>query len=494
MKPVLLCILDGCGIRDSDHGNAFKLANTPNLDYLFNTYPNSLLEASSTFVGLPNGQMGNSEVGHMNIGAGRVVKQPLVRIDESISNNSFNTNEEFLNIIKHVKQNNSRLHLYGLLSDGGIHSHINHLFSLIDLCVNNNIDNVYIHIVLDGRDTYRDSGISYIHQLQNKIKNTNYKIGTVSGRYYAMDRDKRWDRVKLFYDAITKSSIEILDLETYILNSYKEGIYDEFIKPINLDSESIIKDNDAMIIFNYRPDRLKQFCSILNNENDNIPNNLNNFKFITMMYVSDNVVSAFKPLTLHNMLGEVISNNNLSQLRIAETEKYAHVTYFFDGGKELNLKRTDKILVSSPKVATYDMKPEMSAFEITEKLLNSIDKYDFIVLNFANGDMVGHTGNLEAAIESVEAMDKCINRLYEKIKKLDGTLIITADHGNCDVMIDDDEKIVTTHTTNKVPFIVTRKDIEINNGKLADIAPSILYLYGIPIPKEMDGNNLIKKM
>ena len=498
MKPILLCILDGVGIRNEEKGNAFLKANKPNFDYLWNNYPHSLLEASGELVGLPEGQMGNSEVGHMNIGAGRIVYQPLQLINEKIKNKEFFENERFKEIFKHVKENRSNLHLFGLLSDGGIHSHINHLLALIDNAVNNNVEYIYLHMFLDGRDTLPSSAMKYLDILNEKINEySNVKLATLAGRFYAMDRDNNWDRIKYAYDAITKA--EGLNFDNYkeaIEASYAKEEYDEFVKPSILDANGIVKENDGLILFNFRPDRGRELFSVLTNKEFKGFDRpfIENLKLVTMMPLSNEVISkpAFENQVLDNTLGEFLQNNNLKQLRIAETEKYAHVTYFFDGGLEKDLNGCVRELIPSPKVATYDLKPEMSANEITDKLIDKMADFDVIILNFANGDMVGHTGVIDAAVKAVETVDNCLGRIIKKIDELGGTLIVTADHGNCDWMLDDEGNVITSHSTYPVPFIINRKDIELNDGKLADIAPTIVQLLNLEKPEEMTGNSLIK--
>ena len=497
MKPIVLCIMDGVGIRKSMHGNAYKMANKPNLDYLYNNYPHSLLEASGELVGLPSGQMGNSEVGHMNIGAGRIVYQPLQLINEKIKNKEFFENVEFDKVFNHVLDNNSNLHLLGLLSDGGIHSHINHLLALIDNALNKGVKHIYLHMFLDGRDTLPDSAIKYLDILSEKL-NDNVKLATLSGRYYAMDRDNRWDRIKLAYDAIVNGvGIKKENYKEAIEDSYKNNELDEFVKPVILDESGMIKENDGLILFNFRPDRGRELFSALTNsefkgfEREQIKN----LKLVTMMPLSNEVIytPAFKNQELVDTLGEYLADKGKKQLRIAETEKYAHVTYFFDGGIEKDLKGCERVLINSPKVATYDLKPEMSAYEITDKLLEIMGDFDVVILNYANGDMVGHTGDIPAAIKAVETVDECVGRIYKKVKELDGKLIVTADHGNCDWMLDDDGNVITSHSTSLVPFIITDKNIELKDGKLADIAPTILNMLDIEIPSAMTGEVLIKK-
>lgn len=499
MKPVLLCILDGVGIREEEHGNALKMAKTPTFDLLWNSYPHCLLDASEESVGLPSGQMGNSEVGHSNIGAGRIIYQPQQLINEEIKNKKFFQNKNILEVIEHTKKNKSKLHILGLLSDGGIHSHIDHLMNLIDMAKNNGIEQIYFHIFLDGRDTAPNVALTYLNKLEEKIKEVNMGvISTISGRYYAMDRDNRWERIKKAYDAIVYGEgINNSNYEEEIKKSYEKEVYDEFIEPIVVNKEGLINDNDGLIVFNYRPDRLRElFYSLTNKEFKEFNNKkLKNIKLVTMFPVSNDVVckNAYQKQELENTLGTYLSNQGLTQLRIAETEKYAHVTYFFDGGKELELKGKKQILIPSPKVDTYDLKPEMSAYEITDTLLAKIDNYDFIILNFANGDMVGHTGNYEKTIEAVEHVDNCLGKIINKINEKHGLLIITADHGNCDYMFDKEGNIITSHSLSVVPFIVMKKDLTLTNGNLSDIASTILELCNIDIPKEMTGKSLIKK-
>ena len=495
MKKVILCILDGVGIREVKKGNAFLNTSKKTFDFLWNNYPHSLLEASGEYVGLPNKQMGNSEVGHTNIGAGRIVYQSLELINKEIREKQFYKNKELLNIIDHVKKNNSCLHIFGLLSDGGIHSHINHLYALLEMCRQNNLTNVVIHPFLDGRDTLPNVALKFLDDLNSKL--TNEKIGVISGRYYAMDRDNNWDRIKKVYDALVYGIGNKNDYKSTILNCYNNNIFDEFIEPIIVNDEKI-KNNDGMILFNFRPDRARELFTALTNKdfNEFEHKNFDNLKLVTMMPVADTVIctNAYKHENLVNTLGEYIDNLNLKQLRIAETEKYAHVTYFFDGGIERNLKKSKRILIPSPSVKTYDLKPEMSAYLITDKLIQELDNnYDLVVLNYANGDMVGHTGNYDATSKAVEALDNCLEKLYKKAKENDYTMVIIADHGNCDYMIDDDNNAVTSHSVSPVPCIITDNDYKLNNGRLCDVAPTILDIMELDIPKEMTGNSLIER-
>lgn len=499
MKPVVLCILDGVGMRKEIHGNAFLQANTPNFDALWNQFPHSLLEASGQNVGLPKGQMGNSEVGHMNIGAGRIVYQPLELIQKHIVEKTINQNEVLLEVIDHVKKHNSSLHVFGLLSDGGIHSHIDHLMGLLDMIKEHHIEKLFIHVFTDGRDTLPNVANHYIELLETKLHEIEIgSIATISGRYYAMDRDNRWDRVKKAYQAITEGIGEYYESAREAIDAnYEREIYDEFIIPAVIDKQGVVKKNDACIVFNYRPDRLRELFSALTNPNFNgfERNQISNLKLATMMPVSEEVKGkhAFQLETLENTFGEYISQLGLTQLRIAETEKYAHVTYFFDGGIEKDLKGCKRILVPSPKVATYDLKPEMSALEITDQLMKELETncYDVVILNYANGDMVGHTGDFKATVKAVETLDECLGKLSSIIKSLNGTLIVTADHGNCDTMLDEQNRVVTSHSTALVPFVIAKTGITLENGKLGDIAPTILSLLNIPIPVEMTGKNLM---
>ena len=495
MKKVILCILDGVGVREVKKGNAFLNTSKKTFDFLWNNYPHSLLEASGEYVGLPNKQMGNSEVGHTNIGAGRIVYQSLELINKEIRDKKIFKNEELLNVIDHVKKNNSTLHIFGLLSDGGIHSHINHLYALIEMCRLNDVKSVMIHPFLDGRDTLPNVALKFLDKLESRLENE--KIGVISGRYYAMDRDNNWDRIKKVYDALVYGIGNRNNYRDAILECYDNNIFDEFITP-TIVNEKKIEDNDGMILFNFRPDRARELFTALTNKDFNEFENkkFNNLKLVTMMPVADSVIctNAYKHENLINTLGEYIDNLGLKQLRIAETEKYAHVTYFFDGGVERDLKGSKRILIPSPSVKTYDLKPEMSAYLITDKLMEELDNnYDLVVLNYANGDMVGHTGNYDATSKAVLALDNCLDRLYKKALEDDYTLVIIADHGNCDYMLDDKDNVVTSHSVSPVPCIITDNNYKVNNGRLCDVAPTILDIMGIDIPKEMNGNSLIER-
>ena len=504
-KPLVLCILDGCGVREESDGNAFKNAHKPTFDSLMNKYPHSILQASGKAVGLPEGQMGTSEVGHMNLGSGRVAIQPLENITASIESKEFYQNKQILDVFNHVKENNSTLHIFGLLSDGGVHSHINHVLALLDMCKKENIEKVVFDICLDGRDTYEKSAKTYLEQLQNKMNDLNLgKINTISGRYYGMDRDNNFDRLKLAYDAIVYGEGKAYSTyQELIEENYNNGKYDEFVIPGIID-KTPLQDNDGIIAFNFRKDRLREMFTLLSNpdeyekqanEKDLTVKHFNNLKVLTMYPVTETVTCphAFDDLDLKNILVDYLHNNGLSQLRIAETEKYPHVTFFFDGGKEVEYPDMKKILIPSPKVATYDLKPEMSVYEVCDNFLKEVGNYDVTIMNLANGDMVGHTGVYEAAVQAVEDMDKCLTKIYAKVKELGGILIIIADHGNCDIMWDENHNPVTSHTTNPVPCIITKEEIKLRDGKLADIAPTMLELLNLPIPKEMTGKSLIIK-
>jgi 2,3-bisphosphoglycerate-independent phosphoglycerate mutase len=503
-KPVMLMILDGFGIRDEKDFNAIKNANTPNLDYLFATYPNSKLIASGEAVGLPDMQMGNSEVGHLNIGAGRVVYQDFTRISKAIRDKSFFENQVLLEAVDTAVKNKSAVHLMGLLSDGGVHSHIEHLFALIELAKQHNVSNCYVHCFMDGRDTPPTSGANYLQQLSDFMNNLGYgTIASVSGRFYAMDRDKRWERLYEAYKVIVKGESHIYpDPVAELNNRYKNNETDEFIKPFLVNEKGIIKENDVVIFFNFRADRARELTRALNEpdfKEFDISNRplLSYYATMTLYDEEFNFPVAFPPEKLRNILSEVLSDRGFKILKIAETEKYAHVTYFFNGGEETPFKNEDRVLVPSPKdVKTYDLKPEMSAFLVTEEVLKRIDseKYDFIVLNFANCDMVGHTGVFEAAVKAVEAVDKCVGKIYNKIMSKGGVILLISDHGNCEEMVDKNGKPHTAHTINPVPFIFIsslKNKINTKDGILADIAPTILKIIGVSKPSEMTGKELL---
>ena len=505
--PVMLMILDGFGINEKTDGNAVKLAKTPNIDKLMKKYPNTIMYTSGLKVGLPDGQMGNSEVGHTNIGAGRIVYQELTKITKSIEDGDFFAIPEFIEAIENCKKHNSKLHILGLLSDGGVHSHIRHLYGLLEMAKRRDFEDVYVHCFLDGRDTPPASAEGYITQLEEKMKEKKVgKIASISGRYYAMDRDKRWDRVKKCYDALVRGEGNKATSATIAIeDSYQKEVFDEFVEPtviVNNDTPiATIGENDSVIFFNFRPDRAREITrAIVDPEFDGFETEKINTYFVCFTNYDEtmpNVKIAFKKEPLVNTFGEVVSKNGLKQLRIAETEKYAHVTFFFNGGEEKQYPGEDRILVPSPKVATYDLQPERSAPIVTEKVVEAIneDKYNAIILNFANPDMVGHTGVLEAAKKAIEAVDVCLGKVVDKVLELDGTVFITADHGNAEVMIDySNGKPFTAHTTDPVPFIWVSNHTEgktLKNGKLADIAPTMLNVMGLEAPVEMTGENLI---
>ena len=502
-KPVVLTILDGYGLREETHGNAVKLANNEIFNLLWDNYPHTELEASGQLVGLPKGQMGNSEVGHMNIGAGRIVYQPLELINKSIEDKEFFQNEELLKVMNHVKENNSKLHLMGLISDGGVHSHIDHLMALLDMCKEQNVENLYLHLFTDGRDVLPQSAYTYIKQVEDKLKEIGIgSIATVGGRYYGMDRDNNYDRLKKALDAMIDNVGPYRDsVKEYIEENYSKGITDEFFEPAIFDeSGNIEHNNEGIIAFNFRKDRLREILTAITNpEFKELPiHGLEGIKVVTMMPVVESVIAAhaFDDPKLVNILGEYIEKQGKSQLRIAETEKYAHVTFFFNGGVEKQYEGEDRILVASPKVATYDMQPEMSAYEVTDKVVEAIKsgKYDAIILNFANCDMVGHTGVFDAAKAAVEAVDTCVGKTYDAVMEMDGVMLITADHGNADKMLEDDGTAFTAHTTNPVPFVVCGYDCELREGgKLCDIAPTMLDIMGIEQPAQMTGESLLVK-
>ena len=503
MKPTMLIILDGFGINESEVGNAVKLAKTPVLDGLYKTSPHTEIYASEEYVGLPHGQMGNSEVGHLNIGAGRVIYQNLTKITESIKSGEFFKNPEFKRAIDNARENNSSLHLIGLVSKGGVHSHLDHLKALIELMKEEGIEKTYIHAITDGRDVSPHAALDDIRELQEEIEKVGKgKIATISGRYYAMDRDKRWERTKKYYDNLV-SDVDFTeeDILSYIKSSYDKDVTDEFLEPAKFVKDSEIKDKDSVIIFNFRPDRAREITRTFVDPDFKGFERKNGFfpvNFVCMTQYDatmPNVEVAFKPEVLKNTLGEYVSDKGMTQLRIAETEKYAHVTFFFNGGVEKQYPGEDRILVKSPAVATYDLQPEMSAYEVTDKLVPAIKsgKYDMIILNYANCDMVGHTGVFEAAVKAVEAVDTCVGKVVDAIKEMGGVALITADHGNADKMVAEDGSPFTAHTTNPVPFCVVNYDCELREGgRLADIAPTMLQIMGLDQPEEMDGTSLIK--
>ena len=507
-KTTMLMILDGFGVNENSEGNAVKLAKIPNINEIMKQYPNTIIHTSGLDVGLPEGQMGNSEVGHTNIGAGRIVYQELTRITKSIEDGDFFSNQELVSAIENCKKNNSKLHVLGLLSDGGVHSHMRHLFAILELAKRKDFEDVYVHCFLDGRDTPPASADGYIAELEEKMKEKGVgKIATISGRFYAMDRDKRWERVKEAYDALVNGEGHRFASATVAIeNSYQKEIFDEFVKPSvickNDEPVATIGENDSVIFFNFRPDRAREITrTIVDPDFDGFERKYFKTYFVTFTNYDETLLPyvhiAFKKEEIKNTLGEYISKLGLTQLRIAETEKYAHVTFFFNGGEEKQYEGEDRILIPSPKVETYDMKPEMSAGEVTDKVVDAINskKYDVIILNYANPDMVGHTGSLEATIKALEFLDGCVKRVVDAIENNDGTLLITADHGNAEQMIDyKTGELHTAHTTNPVPLVlIGREDVKLKEGRLADLAPTMLDLMNLEKPAEMTGESLIEK-
>lgn len=509
-KPTVLMILDGYGLNNNDKGNAVAEAKTPVMDKLMAECPFVKGNASGMAVGLPEGQMGNSEVGHLNMGAGRIVYQELTRITKEIQDGDFFENEAFLEAVANCRKNDSALHLYGLVSDGGVHSHNTHIYGLLELAKRNGLDKVYVHCFLDGRDTPPASGKDFVAELVAKMKEIGVgKVASVSGRYYAMDRDNRWDRVELAYKALTKGEGKTgTDPVELIQASYDEGVTDEFVVPTvvveNGAPVATIKDGDSVIFYNFRPDRAREltrvFCADEFDGFDRGERIKTTYVCFTEYDVTiPNKLVAFKKVSITNTFGEFLASNGLKQARIAETEKYAHVTFFFNGGVEEPNEGEDRILVKSPKVATYDLKPEMSAYEVCDKLVEAIrsDKYDVIIINFANPDMVGHTGVESAAIAAVEAVDECVGRAVDAIKEVNGQMFICADHGNAEQLIDYETGApFTAHTTNPVPFIIVNADPSYKlreGGCLADIAPTLIEMMGLEQPEEMTGKSLIVK-
>lgn len=505
-RPTMLMILDGFGINDRETGNAIKLAKTPNLDKIFEEYPNTTLQASGLSVGLPEGQMGNSEVGHLNIGAGRIVYQELTKITKAIEDGDFFENQVFLDAVNHIKETGGALHIFGLLSDGGVHSHIDHMKGLIQLAKRNGVENLFLHCFMDGRDVPPTSGIEYMREMEEYMSDLGLgKVATVSGRYYAMDRDKRWERLSLAYDAIVLGKGKLADFGADAVDkAYAREETDEFILPTVTASEGTVLDGDSIIFANFRPDRAREITRAF------VDDDFDNYAFKRELWPKDlyygcmtqydaampNVHVAFPPKAIENTLGEYVSSLGLTQLRIAETEKYAHVTFFFNGGVEKEYPGEDRILVPSPKVATYDLQPEMSAPEVTEKLIAAVQsqKYDMIIINYANSDMVGHTGVLDAAIKAVETLDECVEKVKNAVLQVGGQILLTADHGNSDEMIDEDGNVVTSHSLNPVPLVHISSDPRSlkSGGKLADLAPTMLQLMGLEVPDEITGASLLK--
>jgi len=503
-KKAILIIMDGWGLGQKKESDAIQNAKTPFVSSLYDKYPHTTLVTYGRAVGLPEGQMGNSEVGHLNLGAGRIVYQELERINVAIENGEFEKNPVLLHSINYANQNKKPLHLMGLVSDGGVHSHINHLKALTSICKKNGLENVYIHAFTDGRDTDPKIGINFLKDLQKHLDETTGKIATVTGRYYAMDRDKRWERIKIAYDALVNRKGEITeDIFAAINSSYNQDITDEFLKPIinAATPESGIKDGDAVICFNFRTDRCREITEALTQtafpEQGMNPLQLDYTTMTLYDHQFKNIHIIFQKDDLVNTLGEVLEQNDKKQIRIAETEKYPHVTFFFSGGREKPFKGENRILIPSPKVATYDLKPEMSAYEVTNALLPEIKKQsaDFICLNFANADMVGHTGVWDAVVKAVETVDTCVKEVVTAALENGYTVFLTADHGNADYIINEDGTPNTAHTKNLVPFFIidTKWQGAIKPGKLGDLAPTILTMMNLPIPKEMTGNVLINK-
>lgn len=506
-KPVVLCILDGVGIAQQSDSNAYYLANTPNLDSIKSEFPGTTLKCSGLDVGLPAGQMGNSEVGHLNLGAGRVVYQSLTLINKAISDKTFFKNESFLKAIENAKKNNSKLHLMGLLGDGGVHSEGEHLKALLELAHKNGLTEVYVHAFMDGRDTLRDSGLGFLTDLIQFMNDLGCgELASISGRYYAMDRDNRFERNYKAYNAMVLHETMSFDNPIkYVQDSYDNEVYDEFIEPsYNNKVDGKIEDNDSVIFTNFRPDRATQIASILTNSEyvevfEKQPKNLT---FVCMMRYDNSVIGdiAFSNKKLDNVLGVYLANLGYKQLRIAETEKYAHVTFFFDGQVKYDgvnapeLEGCKRVLINSPKVATYDLQPEMSAYGVKDALLKELENnvLDVVVLNFANGDMVGHTGDISAAIKAMEAVDDCVGQVFKRVQELGGVMLITADHGNCEQMKDETGNVLTAHSLNDVELIVTKKGLKLSPGSLSDIAPTMLELLNVDQPEEMSGGSLIK--
>lgn len=501
--PVALIILDGFGLRDEYEGNAVAQSKKPNYDRLWNQYSNTTLIASGEAVGLPDGQMGNSEVGHLNIGAGRIVYQNLTRINKSIREGDFFQNETLLDAVEHAKKNESSLHIMGLLSDGGVHSHFEHLFALLQLAKMNGIDKVFVHAFLDGRDVNPQSALDFIEQTEQKMEEIGVgKFASVTGRYYAMDRDKRWERVEKTYRALVDGTALPASMPSVgVLDSYNNDVHDEFVQPFVIEEHgkpvATIEDGDAVVFFNFRPDRAIQLSRAFTDAtfDEFETKKFENLKFVTFTHYSDEVVSdvVYNTENLEDTLGEVISSHGLRQLRIAETEKYPHVTFFMSGGREEQFEGEGRMLIASPKVATYDLQPEMSAYELTDKLVDSIatDNFDAIILNFANPDMVGHSGMLEPTIKAIETVDECLGRIVDALQAKGGTAIVTADHGNADEVMTTEGAPMTAHTTNPVPVIITEENLDLRtNGILADLAPTMLKLLELKQPEKMTGKPL----
>jgi 2,3-bisphosphoglycerate-independent phosphoglycerate mutase len=504
-KPNMILIMDGYGLNPDSHGNAIAMASKPELDKIMSQYPHTRLQASGPAVGLPNGQMGNSEVGHLNIGGGRIVYQDYTLISSEIESGGFQKNNSLNKVMEYVIQNNTALHILGLISDGGVHSHLDHLYALLDLAKSKSVSQVFIHGILDGRDVPPRSAIIFIEQLENYMKKIGLgRIVTISGRYYAMDRDRRWERLVRAYDAMTLGDGEHSGTAAEAVKaSYQRNETDEFVIPTTIGPVVPIKSNDGIIMFNFRPDRAREITRALVDPNfkgfhrKKIAKNLCYVCMTEYDALMPNVLVAFEQDSINNTLGQVLASQQLKQLRIAETEKYAHVTFFFNGGIETPYPGEDRILIPSPKVATYDMQPEMSASLVTAEVLKQIqrDYYDVIILNYANADMVGHTGVIPAAVKAIETLELCVPQIVREVLSRDGQILLTADHGNADYMLDSNDNVVTAHSLNPVPLVhISNKPVQLKNGgKLADIAPTLLELMNIEIPIEMTGNSLVQK-
>lgn len=509
-KPVVLCIMDGFGYNPSDFGNAIRSAKTPRLDEIMKNNPMTYIGASGMDVGLPDGQMGNSEVGHTNIGAGRVVYQELTRITKAVQDGDFFTNEALVGAVENCKANQSALHLIGLLSDGGVHSHNTHLYALLELAKKNGLSKVYVHCLLDGRDVPPSSGVAFVEELERKCAEIGVgKIATVMGRFYAMDRDNMWDRVGMAYRAMVeregiaaKSAADAVRASYETIDEDGKNLTDEFVLPTVCEDGAAISANDSVIFFNFRPDRAREITRPFV---DPAFTGFERKAFFPVYYVCmtqydaemPNVHVAFKPQALENTMGEYLSKLGKTQLRIAETQKYAHVTFFFNGGEEKVYPGEDRVLIDSPKISTFDLKPEMSAYEVCDAACKEIlsGKYDVVILNYANCDMVGHTGIFDAAVKAVEAVDTCVGKLTDAVRQMDGVILITADHGNADKMYEDDGSPFTAHTTNPVPLVVVGKacTLKKEGGRLCDLSPTMLDIMGLEQPKEMTGVSLLEK-
>ncbi len=505
-KTTVLMILDGYGVENKTEGNAIALAKKPVMDKLTSMYPTVQGEASGLFVGLPDGQMGNSEVGHTNMGAGRIVYQMLVKISKSIKDGDFFENKALVAAMENCKKNGSALHLMGLLSPGGVHSHTEHMYGLVEMAKRNGLEKVYVHCFLDGRDVPPSSAAEYMEEAAGKLKEIGVgKIATIAGRFYAMDRDNAWDRVEKAYNALVfGEGVQETDPVEAVKNSYANGVTDEFMLPTVVEKDGMIKANDSVVFFNFRPDRARQITRAFVDKDFAGFTRKNGFFDTTFVCMAQydaempNVLVAFPPEELTMTFGEYLAKNNKTQLRLAETQKYAHVTFFFNGGEEKQFEGEDRILVNSPKVATFDMQPEMSAYEVADNLVEAIksEKYDVIVVNFANPDMVGHTGIMEAAVKAIEAVDECVGKAYDALMEKNGQMFICADHGNAEKLVDTDGSPFTAHTTNPVPFILVNYDEAYTlreGGCLADIVPTLIEMMGMEQPKEMTGKSLLIK-